>query len=113
ENDQILIIIVMLISSLLILYSVMKIFIQGFWGEKNTNIETKSIRGMLPPIVGLLTISVFLGIGSEFVYPYINDVATYLLDPEIYINAVLKQLYHYDFSNCRKCNDCIRLDVFK
>src|SRR5690625_3728426 len=91
ENDQILIIIVMLISSLLILYSVMKIFIQGFWGEKNTNIETKSIRGMLPPIVGLLTISVFLGIGSEFVYPYINDVATYLLDPEIYINAVLKE----------------------
>lgn len=91
ENDQILIIIVMLISSLLILYSVMKIFIQCFWGEKNTNIETKSIRGMLPPIVGLLTISVFLGIGSEFVYPYINDVATYLLDPEIYINAVLKE----------------------
>lgn len=46
---------------------------------------------MLAPIVGLLAVSVFLGIGAEFVYPYINEVAVYLLDPEIYIQAVLKE----------------------
>lgn len=91
ENDQILMIIIALISSLLILYSVMKIFIQAFWGEENTELNYKPIQGMLSPIVGLLAVSVFLGVGSEFVYPYINEVAIYLLDPEIYINAVLKE----------------------
>lgn len=91
ENDQIFILIIVLASSLLILYSVMKIFIQGFWGERNPAFKGKSIRGMLTPIVGLLAVSVFLGVGAEFVYPYINEVAIYLLDPEIYIKAVLKE----------------------
>lgn len=91
ENGEIIIIIVALLSSLLILYSVMKIFIQGFWGEKDASFKPVSIRGMLAPIVGLLAVSVFLGIGAEFVYPYINEVAVYLLDPEIYIQAVLKE----------------------
>ncbi len=91
ENGEIIIIIVALLSSLLILYSVMKIFIQGFWGEKDASFKPVSIRGMLAPIIGLLAVSVFLGIGAEFVYPYINEVAVYLLDPEIYIQAVLKE----------------------
>lgn len=91
ENDQILIIIVALASSLLILYSVMKIFIHGFWGEKKESFERKSIHGMLTPIAFLIAVSVFLGLGAEFVFPYINDTAIYLLDPEIYIDAVLKE----------------------
>ena len=91
ENDQILIIIIALLSSLLILYSVMRIFIEGFWGEKKQAFKVKPIRSMLTPIVFLLAISIFLGIGAEFVYPYVNETALYLLDPEIYINAVLKE----------------------
>src|SRR5699024_2778925 len=91
ENDQILIIIIALLSSLLILYSVMRIFIEGFWGEKKQAFNVKPIRSMLTPIVFLLAISIFLGIGAEFVYPYVNETALYLLDPEIYINAVLKE----------------------
>lgn len=91
ENGEMLIIVIALLMSLLILYSVMKIFIGGFWGEKDESFKPKSLKGMLAPISMLLAISVFLGIGAEFVYPYINDVATYLLDPEQYINTVLKE----------------------
>ncbi|HZW67130.1 MAG TPA: Na+/H+ antiporter subunit D [Pseudogracilibacillus sp.] len=91
ENGEMLIIIISLLMSLLILYSVMKIFIRGFWGEKDESFTPKSLKGMLGPISILLAISVFLGIGAEFVYPYINNVATYLLDPEQYIHTVLKE----------------------
>lgn len=91
QSDQIIIVIVGLITSLLILYSVMKIFINGFWGEKKEDFHKKRLNGLLSPIVFLLFFSVFLGIGAEFVYPYIETTAAYLLDPEIYINSVLKE----------------------
>lgn len=91
ENEEIFVIILSLAMSLLILYSVMKIFIRGFWGEKDPNHEPKSLKGMVAPISFLLSISIFLGIGAEFVYPYINDVASYLLNPDEYIYTVLKE----------------------
>ncbi len=91
QADHIIIAIVGLITSLLILYSVMKIFIYGFWGEKVEGFEKKPMKGMVYPIVFLLFFSVFLGVGAEFVYPYIDSTAAYLLDPEIYINSVLKE----------------------
>lgn len=37
ENGEVVIAIIALGTSLLILYSVMKIFIRGFWGERQTN----------------------------------------------------------------------------
>lgn len=91
ENGEIIIVIISLIMSLLILYSVMKIFIRGFWGEKDESVTIKKTNGFLFPISILLAISIFLGIGAEFVYPYIHDVAVYLLDPEQYIYTVLKE----------------------
>src|SRR5699024_4296517 len=90
-NDEVVIVIVALVSSLLILYSVMKIFIQGFWGEKQVDLPIKSTKGLLSPIVFLLSISVLLGVGAEWVYPNIELISEYLLDPEIYINSVLKE----------------------
>ncbi|ASK63120.1 Na+/H+ antiporter subunit D [Virgibacillus phasianinus] len=92
-NGEIAITIIALASSLLILYSVMKIFIKGFWGEKNSKYETekKSTKGLIGPIIFLLTFSVILGIGAEFFYPTIEGISTYLLDPEVYIDAVLKE----------------------
>src|SRR5699024_4221065 len=91
ENGEMLIVIIALLMSLLILYSVMKIFIRGFWGQKNDSFKPKSLKGFIAPITILLAISIFLGVGAEFVYPYINDVALYLLDPEQYIYTVLKE----------------------
>ena len=90
-NDEIFIVIIALASSLLILYSVMKIFIQGFWGEKNNDLPRKSLKGLLAPIIFLLSFSVLLGIGAEWVYSHIELISAYLLEPEIYINSVLKE----------------------
>jgi len=90
-QHHVLIVIIALLTSLLILYSVLKIFIHGFWGEKNEDLSTKKINGMMVPISFILIFSVFLGVGAEFVFPYIDSTATYLLDPELYINSVLKE----------------------
>ena len=46
---------------------------------------------MLLPIVILLALSVGLGVGAEFVSPYIFEAAKTLMDPSIYIDAVLKE----------------------
>ncbi|WP_077703484.1 Na+/H+ antiporter subunit D [Virgibacillus dokdonensis] len=93
EEGEIAIVIVGLLTSLLILYSVVKIFINGFWGDKETmgTIVKKPINGLMAPVVALLTISVLLGVGAELFYPSIESIAAYLLDPEIYIDSVLKE----------------------
>lgn len=91
ENGNIAIVIIGLLTSLLILYSVIKIFIQGFWGEQKENVIKKPIAGFVGPIVFLLAFSIFLGVGAEMVYPSIESISDYLLDPEIYINSVLKE----------------------
>ncbi|MFC0271005.1 Na+/H+ antiporter subunit D [Metabacillus herbersteinensis] len=92
EAEQFTISFLVLMSSLLVLYSVMKIFINGFWGEpKQENIEYGSTRGLLYPIAILLAISVAYGLGIEWISPYINQAAETLIDPSIYIQAVLKE----------------------
>ncbi|SFA69717.1 multicomponent Na+:H+ antiporter subunit D [Lentibacillus halodurans] len=90
-GEEIAIVIIALLSSLLILYSVVKIFIKGFWGEKDESFKPKSIKGRTAPIVVLLALSIFMGIGAEFIYPTIESISAYLLDPENYINAVMKE----------------------
>lgn len=91
SDDEIAIVIIALVSSLLILYSIMKIFIRGFWGVKDESFEPKSTKGLIGPIAFLVAISVFLGVGAEFIYPSVENISTYLLDPEIYIDSVMKE----------------------
>jgi multicomponent Na+:H+ antiporter subunit D len=80
-------------SSLLVLFSVMKIFMNGFWREPKLRKEEEkgSTKGMLFPSAILLTISIALGLGAEWFYPYIWQAAETLSDPSIYIQAVLKE----------------------
>jgi multicomponent Na+:H+ antiporter subunit D len=78
-----------LISSLLILLSVVRIFIQAFWGEE------QGIVKKVPPaftfsIAFLLFFSIFLGVGGEYIYPLVEIVADGLVDPTNYIQSVLK-----------------------
>ncbi|MDA8233506.1 MAG: Na+/H+ antiporter subunit D [Clostridia bacterium] len=79
--------------SLLILFSVMKIFLYGFWGEAKTSLQVKqgSTKGLLWPTALLIAISLFLGLGTEFFYPYVETAAQQLTDPSDYINSVLKE----------------------
>ncbi|MGO4887271.1 Na+/H+ antiporter subunit D [Anaerobacillus sp. MEB173] len=82
-----------LLSSLLVLYSVMKIFMNGFWREQklSKDEEKGTTKGLLYPCAFLLMISIALGLGAEWLYPYVWQAAETLMDPSTYIQAVLKE----------------------
>jgi multicomponent Na+:H+ antiporter subunit D len=82
---------IVLFSSLIVLYSVMKIFINGFWGEPQTRtIDRKSVRFLLISPVVLVILACLYGVGTEMIYPYISEASETLSNPTIYIDAVLK-----------------------
>jgi multicomponent Na+:H+ antiporter subunit D len=78
------------ITSLMVLYSVMKIFMNGFWGETNLSVEMEkgSTRGVIIPIVFLTMVTIGLGLGAEGIHAYVSIATEGLLNPSIYIEAV-------------------------
>ncbi|OOE13697.1 Na+/H+ antiporter subunit D [Fictibacillus arsenicus] len=80
-----------LLSSLLILFSVIRIFIGAFWGEIKEKPKEKVRRSGLAASGLLIAISILLGVGAEWFYPYIQSAADSLIDPQIYIDFVLKE----------------------
>src|SRR5699024_5545612 len=87
DKGEIAIAIIALITSLLILYSIIRIFINAFWGTKDDSITKKPIKGYLPSIAILLAGSIMLGIGAELFLPTIDTISTELLNPEHYIDS--------------------------
>lgn len=85
--------IIVLASSLIVLLSVIRIFIYAFWGEPVELPTTKrrDYRQMMMPAVILVVISIVYGVGSEWLVPYMTDASDVLLNPSIYIDAVLKE----------------------
>src|SRR5699024_11573792 len=85
--------IIILISSIILLLSAMRIFIYAFWGEPDALPETKksSYRKEMIPAVWLVVISIVYGIGAESLIPYMENASDLLLNPSIYIDAVLKE----------------------
>lgn len=84
---------IVLMSSLLVLFSVMKIFINGFWGiHRNFEKEEQApVKWLLISPVILVILSAMYGIGTEAILPYITQAADVLANPSIYIEAVLKE----------------------
>lgn len=84
---------VVLISSLLVLYSMMKIFMNVFWRETVLRKEDEkgSTKGLLLPCALLVVLSIFYGIGSEWIYQYVEQAVAVLVDPSIYVESVLKE----------------------
>jgi multicomponent Na+:H+ antiporter subunit D len=81
---------VILLSSLMVLYSVMKIFIYGFWGNASFDSNKGiSVGKLLTPAIILVIISIFYGVATEAVYAFIAQATETMLNPEIYINRVL------------------------
>ena len=80
-----------LASSLVVLLSVIRIFIYAFWGEPVdiTPLSKPHYHGLFTPALVLVAISVVYGVGSEWLVPYMRDAAQVMLDPSIYIKAVL------------------------
>ena len=92
--DEVITAIVGLATSLLVLYSVLKIFIHSFWGETlmSEGQEFSSGKSALLPST-ILVVSLFaLGIGAEAVMPFIEQATTEMLDPSYYIEAVFTNL---------------------
>lgn len=85
--------VVVLLSSLLILFSVMKIFIYGFWGTPRAYVgeEKVPVKSLLIAPIILVILSIVMGTGSEAIYPYFEQAVETILNPDIYINAVLKE----------------------
>ncbi|GAK08754.1 LOW QUALITY PROTEIN: Na(+) H(+) antiporter subunit D [Geomicrobium sp. JCM 19038] len=80
-----------LITSLMVLYSVIKIFINGFWGENQLTVEDEkmSTKGTLLPSAILTVIVIGMGLGAEFVNVYIMEAAEVINNPSLYIDAVM------------------------
>ncbi|MDU4694268.1 MAG: Na+/H+ antiporter subunit D [Paenibacillus sp.] len=80
-----------LVASLFILFSMIKLFMNVFWGETVLceDEEKGSMKGLLLPIALLTFASLALGIGAEGIAPYVAQAAEELLDPNLYIHAVM------------------------
>lgn len=80
-----------LLTSLMVLYSVLKIFMNVFWGYTNLTEEEEkgTTKGLLFPIGILTALTIALGLGAEGIHAYVDLAVEVLLDPSIYIEAVL------------------------
>ncbi len=86
--------IIILASSLVVLLSVIRIFIYAFWGDPPVELpktNRRPYRKMMMPAVALVILSVLYGVGTEWLIPYMTDASNVLLQPSIYIDAVLKE----------------------
>lgn len=80
-----------ILSSLLVLYSILKVFIHSFWGETllAEGEERSTGKGALMPGVVLAALIIGMGIGAEPVLDYVKQAVEVMVDPSIYIRAVL------------------------
>lgn len=84
---------VALLVGLLTLFSMMKIFGFAFWGEQKHSEEQAKVRigKLLLPIAPLVALTIILGFAAEPIFQYSLEVAEQIMDPQIYIDSVLKE----------------------
>jgi multicomponent Na+:H+ antiporter subunit D len=80
-----------LITSLMVLYSIMKIFMNCFWGYTDLTEENEkgTTKGLMLPIGILTMLTIALGLGAEGIHSYVDYAVEGLMNPSIYIEAVL------------------------
>ncbi|EKU48041.1 Na+/H+ antiporter subunit D [Staphylococcus massiliensis] len=83
--------IIILLSSLIVLYSVMRIFLASFFGEPrgykvNPNLHYK---GLLTAGVLSVVITVAFGLCADLLYPLIEQAAVSFYDPQSYIDSIM------------------------
>ncbi len=81
------------LSGILVLYSLLRIFMNTFWGETiiSEEDEIPLRKGLLLPCVLLGMMTIALGVGAEGILVYVEDAAYTLMNPEVYIDAVLEK----------------------
>ncbi|MCZ2260380.1 Na+/H+ antiporter subunit D [Sporosarcina sp. G11-34] len=93
EAEAFVLLAIAFISSVFVLYSLLRIFMNTFWGETiiSEDEDTPLKKGMLIPCVLLGIATITLGLGAESIAVYVNDAANTLMNPEVYIDAVLNK----------------------
>ena len=78
-------------SSIVVLYSLLRIFLNAIFGEtiisKEDEVPLK--KGLLIPVVLLGFGTISLGLGAEVLADYVSNAAYTLTNPAVYIEAVL------------------------
>ncbi|WP_298470871.1 Na+/H+ antiporter subunit D [uncultured Psychrobacillus sp.] len=79
------------LSSIVVLYSLLRIFLNSIFGETIISLEDETPLkfGMIFPIFLLGIGTLALGLGAEVVSVYVSDAANTLTNPSIYIDAIL------------------------
>ncbi|WP_151736912.1 Na+/H+ antiporter subunit D [Paenibacillus tengchongensis] len=79
-------------SSLMVLYSLIKVFRLAFWGnEPETELPKVNLRGAAAVAAGLVVLVIVMGIGADYVYDYVAQAGEVLATPDIYIQAIMKE----------------------
>ncbi|MGM9921647.1 MAG: Na+/H+ antiporter subunit D [Bhargavaea sp.] len=81
-------------SSLVVLYSMLRIFMNCFWGETIINREDQRLfpaRRLIPiALLGVLTVGI--GVGAQALEPFVSDAARVMANPDLYIDAILGEV---------------------
>ncbi|WP_248548140.1 Na+/H+ antiporter subunit D [Paenibacillus odorifer] len=82
-----------LASSFVVLYSLIKVFQQVFWGGEKREEQVKPLhyKAMMAPAAVLFAIVILMGVGAETVNGLVSQAGAVLADPALYINAVMKE----------------------
>lgn len=91
ENNHIISAVVLLLSSLAVLYSVIRIFINVFWGEEMDFNRLKPIKSdkILFSSFAMVILSIIYGLGADILYPLMDMAAQSLYDPSTYSGNIL------------------------
>lgn len=79
------------LSGMVVLYSMLRIFMNAFWGETIISIEDEKPlqKRLILPCVMLAVITITLGLGAEMILVYVEDAAYTLMNPQVYVEAIL------------------------
>jgi multicomponent Na+:H+ antiporter subunit D len=90
EQGQWVIVVVSLAVSLLTLFSMVKIWNEAFWKPGQiSNVKFQMSKKMVAPIIVMAAVSVAMGLGAESVFGVLMRAAEQMLNPAIYVAAVL------------------------
>src|SRR5699024_7972763 len=86
------------LSSIFVLYSLLRIFMNCFWGETIMTIEDEKPlkKSFLLPSLMLAVATLVLGLGAETLAAYVTDASALLMKPDASIDAVLPGDYDAD-----------------
>lgn len=91
ENGNYVLLMIGFGSSIIVLYSLLRIFLASFFGETSISAEDKIPipSKMYAAFIGSAVIIIGLGIGAEYLAPFVTDAAYIMANPSIYIEAIL------------------------